>query len=141
MEFNFDSLFDADAKLRNFNWVKAKILEYSTKPFRTFRGLLAFMGVTSRDVANLLGYVESGDKQATKVYYTLERFKNQIEADLEAILIYQPNGRNFDYKSLQWVLERNNPKEFKKQEKTQEQKNLEYKNNSGVSLLDYDKNC
>lgn len=135
---NFNDILDTSTKLTNFKWVKDKMLEYLEKcSTPTFRGLLNYLGITSRNLKELVSLVENNNKNAIRVYELLEKFKNTIEAKLEEYLIYQGQhpdlqGKHLDFKSIQWVLERQNPSIYKPS-KVSEMK-LEMKNESGYSL-------
>lgn len=136
-----DTLFAGSVRLKDIEWVKEKITNYvATNQTPTFRGLLAYMDVTSKDLKEFMVDVDNGDKKALVTFRILERFKRRIEAKIEEWLTYQSihpdiQDKYVNYKALQWILERNNPAEFKlTSERKAKEEVKELKNESGFSL-------
>ncbi len=133
-------LFDAEAKITNPKWVEERIREYvSTCPVPTFLGLLNHMGLIKQDIVDLREKATQGNKNAKKVWRYLELFKNKIEANIIEKCTYQSahpeiGDRHIDYKTLQWVYEKQNPPLVK--EKSNSPKLIKYDltNDSGHQI-------
>ncbi len=130
-------LIDHNVKLTNPKWVKEQIgnyVEACTTP--TFLGLLNYMGITRHDFRELQELVAQQNKGAIKVMRYLELFKNKIESNIIEWMTYQDShpdlqGRNIDYKALQWVYDKQNPTIVNSQNNNSKKLKYDLTNDSG----------